>query len=57
MEIDLFSLKSGENDNELRRSKEGRKQTRKRVEFSYGFLVEDEYEYQESGGVSCERKS
>lgn len=26
---------------------------RKRIEFSYGFLVEDEYEYKESGGVSC----
>lgn len=24
-----------------------------RIEFSYGFLVEDEYEYKESGGVSC----
>lgn len=25
----------------------------KRIEFSYGFLVEDEYECKESGGVSC----
>jgi len=24
----------------------------KRIEFSYGFLVEDEYKYKESGGVS-----
>ena len=27
---------------------------RKRIEFSYSFLVEDEYEYKESGGVSCD---
>lgn len=25
----------------------------KRIEFSYGFLVEDEYEYKESRGVNC----
>ena len=54
MEIDLFSWRSGENNNELRRSKEGRKQMRKRIEFSYSFLVEDEYEYKESRGVSCD---
>lgn len=54
MEIDLFGWRSGANDNELRRSKEERKQTRKRIEFSYSFLVEDEYEYKESRGVSCD---
>lgn len=26
----------------------------KKLEFSYGFLVGDEYEYKESGGVSCD---
>lgn len=54
MEIDLFGWRSGANDNELRRSKEGRKQTRNRIGFSYSFLVEDEYEYKESRGVSCD---
>lgn len=54
MEIDLFSWKSRTNDNELRRSKEGRKQTRKRIEFSYSFLVEDDCEEKKSGGVSCD---
>lgn len=54
MEIDLFSWRSGENNNELRRSKEGRKQMGKKLEFSYGFLVGDDCEDKKSRGVSCD---
>ena len=49
----FFSWRSGTNDNELRRSREGRKQMRKRIEFSYDFLVGDDCEEKKSRGVSC----